>query len=261
MEGPLPWLAIVVSGSLVGLILGLIGSGGSVLATPLLLYVVGISQPHVALGTGAVAVSVNAYANLIAHARRGNVRWLCAGVFASIGTLGALAGSSLGKITDGQWLLLLFGMAMVVMGFAMLRPRPEQAASATLTTRRRCIRAGFAAVVAGFAAGFFGIGGGFLIVPAMMLATGMSISNAVGSSLLAVGTFGLATALNYAVSGLVDWRVAGLFLGAGIVGGVAGTALSMRLAAKRGALNKIFATTVFIVAAYVLYRSGSELLR
>ena len=91
----------LASGGLVGFSLGLVGGGGSILATPLLLYVVGVASPHVAIGTGALAVSINAYANLLAHARKGHVRWLCAAVFAVVGTLGALLGSSLGLVVDG----------------------------------------------------------------------------------------------------------------------------------------------------------------
>jgi uncharacterized protein len=89
--------AALASGALVGFSLGLIGGGGSILATPLLLYVVGVAQPHVAIGTGALAVSVNAFASLVGHARAGNVRWRCAVIFAVVGTLGAFAGSSLGS--------------------------------------------------------------------------------------------------------------------------------------------------------------------
>ena len=92
-----------------------------------------------------------------------------------------------------------------------------------------------------------------------MLASGMSMSNAVGSSLLAVGTFGLATALNYAASGLVDWKIAGLFILGGIGGGVMGTRLSLRLGGHRNALGRIFAGIVFAVALYILYRSASAL--
>ena len=100
--------AALASGALVGFSLGLVGGGGSILATPLLLYVVGVAQPHVAIGTGALAVSVNAFANLAGHARAGNVRWRCAVIFAVVGTLGAFAGSSLGKLVDGNRLLFLF---------------------------------------------------------------------------------------------------------------------------------------------------------
>ncbi|MCG8277469.1 sulfite exporter TauE/SafE family protein [Stenotrophomonas sp. NLF4-10] len=252
-------VASLLSGGLVGFVLGLIGGGGSILATPLLLYVVGVAPPHVAIGTGALAVSANAYANFITHARRRNVCWRCAIVFALVGTLGALAGSSLGKAIDGQQLLFLFGLVMVVVGAAMLRPRRERAPEHEVTTLRNCLRAGALALLAGAASGFFGIGGGFLIVPALILATGMSMGNAVGSSLLAVGTFGLATAINYAASGLVDWGIAGLFILGGVFGGVLGTRLSLRWGQRRALLTRIFAGFVFAVAGYILYRSGTAL--
>src|SRR5512146_2490297 len=93
------------SGLLVGFILGLIGGGGSILAVPLLVYVVGVASPHVAIGTSAVAVAVSAAANLASHARAGNVKWSCAVVFALAGIVGAAGGAHLGKLVDGERLL------------------------------------------------------------------------------------------------------------------------------------------------------------
>src|SRR5690242_12360442 len=113
----------VLSGGAVGFSLGLIGGGGSILAVPLLLYVVGIADPHIAIGTSALAVSVNAFVNLIGHWRAGTVKWPCASVFAAAGTLGAALGSSLGKVVGGQKLLALFSLAMIAVAIAMLRPR------------------------------------------------------------------------------------------------------------------------------------------
>ena len=107
-------------------------------------------------------------------------------------------------------------------------------------------------LVVGVLSGFFGIGGGFLIVPGLMLATGMPILNAVGSSLLGVTAFGAATALNYAISGLVDWSLAILFIVGGIVGGLAGVRTARVLARQRRAFNVLFACVVFAVAAYML---------
>lgn len=248
-------VAAIASGGLVGFTLGLIGGGGSILATPLLLYVVGISQPHVAIGTGALAVSINAYANLIGHARKGHVWWRCAMVFAATGTAGALAGSSLGKAFDGQRLLFLFGLLMLVVAALMLRSRTTIASNIVKTDRLTCWKTAAVALVAGAASGFFGIGGGFLIVPGLMLSTGMPMIHAVGSSLLAVGTFGLATALNYAVSGLIDWPIAAEFIGGGVIGGLGGMLLATRLATKRNLLNRIFAVLIIVVALYVLYQS------
>ena len=89
-----------------------------------------------------------------------------------------------------------------------------------------------------------GIGGGFLIVPGLMRATGMPILNAVGSSLVAVTAFGLTTAINYSVSGLVNWTLAGIFIGGGVLGGIAGVAAAKMLGSRRGVLNIVFAATI-----------------
>jgi len=258
MLDPLHQVLAVGSGGLVGFTLGLIGGGGSILATPLLLYVVGLSNPHVAIGTGALAVSVNAFVNFAGHSRCGNVRWREAVVFALVGMLGAFAGSSLGKLVDGQRLLVLFALLMVVVGVLMLRPHKQDAvAGAAGDGPRSVVKIGGAALAAGGLSGFFGIGGGFLIVPALLLSTGIPLIQAIGSSLLAVGAFGLATAVNYAVSGLVDWLVAAEYVAGGIAGGVLGMRLAIRLAPRRAALNRIFAGVIFTVAAYMLYRNAA----
>src|SRR5690349_12204395 len=95
---PFQYLLGALSGGLVGLTLGLFGGGGSILAVPLMVYLVGVPSPHLALGTSAVAVAANALANLFSHARRGNVRWRCAAIYTSAGVAGAYLGSSLGKL-------------------------------------------------------------------------------------------------------------------------------------------------------------------
>src|SRR3954453_20702317 len=110
----------LASGMLVGFSLGLVGGGGSILAVPLMVYVVGVAEPHVAIGTSAVAVAANAAMNLSNHARSGNVRWSCALVFAAAGVAGALAGSIAGKLMDGQRLLALFALLMLVIAALML---------------------------------------------------------------------------------------------------------------------------------------------
>ena len=198
------WLQDIVallSGSAVGLSLSVIGGGGSILAVPLLIYAVGISDVHIAIGTSALAVAANAFVNLIGHWRAGNVNWLCATIFAAAGIVGALVGSSLGKIIDGHKLLNLFALAMIAVGIAMLRSDTKGPEAEFQLTLRIAIRLGVVGVVVGAISGFFGIGGGFLIVPGMMFGGGMPILKAIGSSLLSVGTFGLTTAINYALSG------------------------------------------------------------
>src|SRR3989304_4585815 len=113
-------LLSIVSGGLVGFTLGLVGGGGSILAVPLLIYVVGVDSTHIAIGTSAVAVAASAAINLIGHAQAQTVKWPCALVFAGAGVVGAAAGAQLGKLTDGGHLLVLFGLLMVIVGLLML---------------------------------------------------------------------------------------------------------------------------------------------
>src|SRR6202044_321100 len=113
----------LASGSLVEFSLGLVGGGGSILAVPLMVYVVGVPDAHLAIGTSAIAVATNAAVNLSNHARGGTVRWSCALVFAAAGMIGALAGSVFGKMLDGQKLLALFGLLMLVIAVLMLKTR------------------------------------------------------------------------------------------------------------------------------------------
>lgn len=243
------------SGVFVGFTLGLVGGGGSILAVPLVVYLVGVSDPHLAIGTTAVAVAVNAAVNLFAHARKGMVKWRCAGLFAAAGTAGAFIGSTLGKAMDGQKLLFLFALLMIVIGILMLRSRGGQGDPAVHLNSSNAPKLLGAGLFAGGLSGFFGIGGGFLIVPGLMIATGMPIINAVGSSLLAVAAFGTTTAANYAASGWVDWPLATVFITGGIAGGLGGAKLAHHLAGQRGLLNAVFACLIFLVAGYMLYRS------
>ena len=249
------------SGSLVGFALGLLGGGGSILAVPLLVYVVGVKDTHVAIGTSALAVSVNAFANLISHARAGTVKWPCAIVFAIAGIAGAALGAFLGRHVDGQHLLFLFGLVMLAVAAGMFGRRAAGGDPLVHIDRGIALHLVATGVVVGFLSGFFGIGGGFLIVPAIMLGSGMATINAVGSSLVSVGTFGLTTATTYALAGLVDWRVAGIFVLGGIAGGLIGVKLSVRMSEKRGVLSKSFAVAVIFVAAFVLWKSSAEILR
>jgi hypothetical protein len=252
-------LLALASGGLVGFTLGLVGGGGSILAVPLLVYVVGVPSPHIAIGTSAIAVAGAAAANLLGHARARTVKWLCALVFAAAGIAGAAAGAQLGKMMDGGRLLMLFGVLMVVVGLTMLRPRKSGGDHEVALTRDSMpkllpllIGIGF---VVGALSGFFGIGGGFLIVPGLIGATAMPLINAIGSSLVSVTAFGLTTAASYAWSGLVDWPLAGLFIAGGALGGFIGTKLAHRMAGHKHALTLTFSGIVIAVGFYIVARS------
>ncbi|HEX8444771.1 MAG TPA: sulfite exporter TauE/SafE family protein [Allosphingosinicella sp.] len=243
------------SGVLVGFVLGLVGGGGSILAVPLMVYLVGVPNPHVAIGTSALAVAVNAATGLANHARGGTVKWRCALMFAGAGVGGAFAGSTAGKSFDGQRLLFLFAIVMVVVGIMMLRGRGKAGNPDAACHRENAPKVLGYGIGTGAFSGFFGIGGGFLIVPGLVASTGMPMINAIGSSLVAVTAFGLTTAANYALDGLVDWPLAFVFIGGGVAGGFLGARLAARLSETRGRLTIIFAGLIFVVAAYMLWKS------
>lgn len=252
------------SGSLVGLMLGLVGGGGSILAVPLLVYAVGVPSAHAAIGTAAIAVALNAASGLAAHARLGTVKWRCAFVFSGAGIAGAAMGAQLGKTVNADKLLALFGVMMIAVGLSMLLPRGDARApnvrltretAAQLLPRLMPIGAGV-----GLLSGFFGIGGGFLIVPGLMLATGMALPNAISTSLVAVTAFGLTTAASYAIAGFVDWPLALLVIAGGVIGSLAGTKANAKLAQHDRALATVFAIVVAGVGAYVTVRGFGPLM-
>lgn len=251
-------LAAIGSGAIIGLVLGLVGGGGSILAVPLLIYAVGIPSTHAAIGTAAVAVAFNAATGLVGHARAGIVKWPCATVFALAGVAGASVGAEMGKAVDSERLLLLFGVMMIGVGISMLRERRSPEAPDVRFSRvtapallPRLVPTGFGV---GLAAGLFGIGGGFLIVPGLIAATSMPLRNAIGTSLVVVTALGLTTATSYALSGYVNWALVGMMVAGGVGGAVAGIALGRRLAASKGLLERIFALVVIAVGAYVIAR-------
>ena len=251
-------LLALVSGGIIGLVLGLVGGGGSILAVPLLVYVVGVGSTHGAIGTAAVAVTANALIGLAGHARAGRVKWRCAGVFAGAGVIGAAIGAEIGKAVDGQRLLMLFGVLMIGVGLSMLRKRRSLEAPDVRLTRDsaavllpRLVPTGLGV---GLAAGFFGIGGGFLIVPGLIAATAMPLSLAVGTSLVVVAALGMTTATSYAVSGYVDWALVALLVAGGVAGAVAGIWLGRRISAHKGLLERLFAAVVIAVGIYVTVR-------
>jgi uncharacterized membrane protein YfcA len=252
-------LAALSSGLLVGFLLTVFGGGGSVLATPLLLYFVGVRDPHVAIGTSAAAVTVNALMGLSAQARAGRVKWPCALVFGGAGLAGSVAGSTLAKQMDGQKLLLAFAVAMAAVALSMLWPRRSEGDADVHLTPGLTARLAPLGLAAGFAAGFFGIGGGFLIAPGLMAATGMTLANAAASSLVSVSLFGAATSLNYMASGWVDGPLFLLMTGGGALGAVLGLPVAGRLARHAKIARPAFAGLILVTAAYVAVRAWSAL--
>lgn len=246
----------LLAGIPMGFAIGLIGGGGSILAVPLLVYIVGVDSPHVAVATAAIAVALNAAAGVANHARVGNIKWPCALVFAAAGIVGAALGAHFGKALDGTLLLSSFGVLMIVVGALLLKPRralPQPNVRLSYETAShllpRLIPIGFGV---GLLAGLFGIGGGFLIVPGLMLATAMPVGTAIGTSLVIVTALGAATAATYAWSGFVDWRLSLLLVLGGAIGSSIGMRIGRRLAQRRRLLEIGFAGVVIAIGVAVL---------
>lgn len=274
---PVPILVFfltLLSGLIVGFSLGLIGGGGSIIAVPLLLYVVGMDDVHAAIGTSALSVGVIAAINAYAHKRKSNVNLRVGLMFALPGAAGAYLGAQIGSITPGNHLLLLFAALMIAVAVKMLvdskkrapKHNSRQESGNNLNSIGRMllhslkgkrnhyypiIPLGFAV---GFAAGFFGIGGGFLIVPALLYSTDLTMTQVIGTSLISVSTFGFTSASSYLSTGQVDLFIAAILVAGGSIGGLVGARYSPR--ANNQLLARIFALVLIAVALYVTYQGS-----
>lgn len=245
----------VISGLAVGFTLGLIGGGGSILAIPLLLYFVGIDNVHYAIGTTALAVGINAYINFFAHRRKAKLNTKAGVIFSIIGVAGVLIGSSVGLLTGSNYLLLLFSILMIGIGFFMFLGKRRSGKRQRKTVDKGTVypKVSLFSMITGFASGFFGIGGGFLIVPALMYSAKLEINEAVGTSLLVVGTFGVVTAIRYGLSGQLLYVVSIFYILGGVLGGIIGTRISTGM--EKNKLKKVFSLIVIIVGFYVMAKS------
>ena len=250
---PITIFLSLISGAVVGFSLGLIGGGGSILAVPLLIYVVGLS-PHLSLGTSALSVAINAITNLIQHKKHGHVKARKGLVFAIPGVVGAFFGAQLGLLTPSNHLLVLFGLFMIGIAIFILRHKhPAQNTQTDKHGTKHKTRLVFTGLLVGMAAGYFGIGGGFLIAPSLIYMGGLNILDAIGTSLLPVSAFGFTTAMRYAIDNQINWIVSALFITGGIGGGMLGTKLSTKVPLQK--LAKLFAILLLLVATYVIARN------
>jgi len=271
----LAWALLL--GVAIGLSLGALGGGGSILTVPALVYVLG--EPARAATTGSlVIVGVTALISALGHARAGNVRWGPGLTFGAIGVVSSVFGTQLNKRIDANLLLLAFAALMLVAAGAMLRrararrpapPAPPErrpagpagvqtlarpAPAPARTDRARALRVALAGLVVGFLTGFLGVGGGFIVVPALVMSLGYPMPIAVGTSLLVIGINSFASLAERAGSASFHWSVivpftlaaiAGLFLGRGLAGRVSATSLT-----------RAFAGLLIAVGLYVAIRSG-----
>lgn len=234
---------------LIGIALGLLGGGGSILTVPLLAYVFGLDAKH-AIATSLPVVAAASAAACLAHARAGRVRWRTGLAFAGTGMLGAHVGGRVGSLLPGAVLLALFGSLMVATSVAMWRGRSE----AEPLRRSAVALAGIGGIV-GFVTGLLGAGGGFAIVPALVLWAGLEMPSAVGTSLLVIALNALAGFSGYATHVQIDLALAGGVAGCMVTGSFVGALFGQRLPA--GDLRRGFAAFVLAMGSFVVLRESA----
>lgn len=260
-------LLAIPLGLLIGLSLGALGGGGSILTVPALVYVLG-QDPHTATTSSLLIVGATSLIALVPHARAGRVRTGQGLAFGLLGLAGSFIGSTLSHRVPAQLLLLAFAALILLVAALMLRRvRPRDKRPDTDNTHpragtphparfdyRRAARVLAAATIVGLLTGFFGVGGGFVLVPALVLALGYSMPTAVGTSLLVITVNSVAALAFRASHGWdLNWPVIGMFIAAAMAGSLAGGRIAGRVSSSQ--LTVAFAVLLVAVAAYTGARS------
>ena len=233
---------------LVGISLGLLGGGGSILIVPLLAYVAGMDAKP-AIATSLLVVGVTSAIAAITHARAGRVRWRVAVLFGPAAMAGAYSGGLLARFIPGTVLLISFAAIMIAAGGAMLRGRKDTADVAA-DQHLPVVKITLLGVSVGLISGLVGAGGGFLLVPALALLAGLPMPIAVGTSLVVISMQSFAGFAGHLSAEHIDWRLAGLVIAAAVVGALIGGRLVAFVDANT--LRKLFGWFVLLMASLIL---------
>lgn len=245
-------LAIALA-TVMGVTLGLLGGGGSILTVPILVYILNVEE-KTAIAMSLLVVGSTSLIAMLSHAKQGNVVWRTGIIFGGFGMMGAYLGGKIAKYIPGSLLLLLFALLMLVTGAAMLRPKKKTADSAALEhqddVKLPVGKVALEGIIVGAVTGLVGAGGGFLVVPALALLGGLSMKRAIGTSLLVIAMKSFAGFASFASFVQLDWQLFGAFTGAAIVGTIAGTWIATKLDASK--LRTGFAVFVFVMAPVMI---------
>lgn len=241
-------IVVVALAVLVGLSLGLLGGGGSILVVPLLTYIGGL-DPREAIATSLFVVGATSLVSLIGHARKGNVRWRTGLVFGAAGMVGAFLGGLAGGYIPGTLLMIAFALMMIATAGAMIKGRKDRDGQSQ-THHHPLWRILLDGLVVGAATGLVGAGGGFLVVPALVLLAGQPMTAAVGTSLLVIAMKSFAGLGGYLTSVSLDWPLVAAVTLAAIAGSFVGIRLTSVVPER--ALRKGFGGFVLLMGAFVL---------
>jgi hypothetical protein len=234
----------------IGLSLGLLGSGGSIVTLPVLVYVAGVPVPA-AVGMSLAIVGGASAAGAWWKQRQGLVHWHAAAFFGATGIVGALAGAQFTPMVSPAVLMLSFAALMVVIAVRMLARRGDEAVEPLPDCRP--MRCGLAGLGVGLLTGFLGVGGGFLIVPAMILFARLPMATAVGTSLVVIAANSFAGLLGHLRHDGFDVVMTGAFLAAALLGLAGGVAMGQKLSTH--ALRRAFGWLVLLVAGFIIAKN------
>ncbi|GMR01406.1 MAG: sulfite exporter TauE/SafE family protein [Gammaproteobacteria bacterium] len=253
-------ISIIFAGLITGILLGMFGSGGSIITTPALLYLLNVeAKPAIAMSLGIVAATATITA--LQHWRKGNVNFNITAVFGLFGVIGTFAGAKLGIITPVVIQLTVFALVMYAAAWKMLKPAPQHkslgAAASTDFPDDYCDDLDYRhialhGIAIGILTGVVGVGGGFLIVPALVLLSGLPMKQAVGTSLSIIALKSFAGFAGYAGAVAVDYSLMATFTGIAIIGSVVGSIFMNRLPADL--LKRGFGGFLVFVASYILIK-------
>ncbi len=252
----------ILAGLATGIMLGIFGSGGSIITTPALLYLLSV-EPKSAIAMSLGIVAVTATISALQHWHAGNVNIKVTVVFGLFGIVGTYGGALLGVITPVVIQLTLFALVMYAAAWKMFKPaRPKahrSVGAAAVVTEGVCAsnhclaHVAMHGVLVGALTGLVGVGGGFLIVPALVLLSGLSMKQAIGTSLAIVAIKSYAGFAGYAGAVAIDYRLMAVFITVAIIGSVVGTRLAHRLSGD--VLKRGFAIFLVLVASYILFNN------
>ncbi|MFI7575736.1 sulfite exporter TauE/SafE family protein [Micromonospora sp. NPDC049497] len=246
MSGSL--LLIVGLAVLIGISLGLLGGGGSILAVPLLVYVADLPAKE-AIATSLLVVGVTSAVGVLPHARAHRVRWRTGLIFGLAGMTGAYGGGRLAEFIPAAYLLTGFAIMMLATAIAMIRGR-RSAEGKPVPHELPVFRVIIDGIVVGLVTGLVGAGGGFLVVPALALLGGLPMPVAVGTSLVVIAMKSIAGLAGYLSSVSIDWGLAAAVTAAAIVGSFLGGRLAGKIPAD--VLRKSFGWFVVVMGVFVL---------
>ncbi len=243
----------------IGLSLGLMGGGGSILTVPILVYALGVGTKE-AIATSLLVVGVTSGFSVIQHARKGTVRWVTALQFGASSVVGAYLGGLAADFFSGAVLLLLFAAMMIATSVAMLLPKKAPADGAAPPEKKHhpWWFIAIEGLLVGAVTGLVGAGGGFLVVPALVLLGGLSMREAIGTSLVVIAVKSFAGYAGHATHVEIDWTLAGVVTAAAVVGSVAGGFLAHQV--PQQLLRKGFGVFVLAMAAFLVWKEAPSII-